>query len=653
MKNRHLMKTGCMAAAFLTASAMCGSIPHAAAESAPSAPVFSLESGFYSDNEIHELTFTSPDAVFYTLDGSDPTESETAMLYSGAVPMYDRSADENVYSKYQHEENSPYSITTTQWYEANPEKFDKATVVRAAAMAADGSFSSVVTKTYFVMPEEKLKYYAGIPVMSVVTDPANLFDKDTGIYVAGQQYLDWLHDSEQDETLAECANFLSTGKAWEREAELTYFKDGALGFSQKMGIRIRGASTRNSPAKSFNFYVRSKYGASKLDYPLIDGNVSATDGKPVSRYDSFGLRTVTWIDKLREMPVHTALRDCPQLAGYDSERCLLFLDGEFWGMYEITEKASDYYIQSEYGVPAKNVTIIKNGALEAGDEDEPLHLQQLGDYCEEHDLTDPECYEYVTAAVDIDSLIDHYCTGLYIGTWDWPNYNYFIWRYTGKAIDGNPYSDGRWRFGSFDFDYSVGLTYGDFGDAESYQHDSFQKMDAVKEAIPTVIFAKLLENPAFRQRFAARFCQFADSIFEASKMTAELDAEEARYMDYMTMTAWRWNNGLPDTDRSSFLAEQEAYYHDAMEEMRIFFQNRAAYAVGNMQHYLGGNPQPVSGDINRNGALDLADAVLFFRFIGEDTALDVSGLDISCCDLNGDGMLTVQDAALMLHALQG
>ena len=626
--------------------------PAAANLSAPAEPVFSLESGFYSEDEVRELTLTAADKVYYTLDGSDPTTSATAVLYSGAVPMYDRSADENVYSRYQYEENSPYSITSTQWYEANPEKFDKATVVRAAAMSEDGIFSRAVTKTYFVMSEEKLKYYAGIPVISVVTDPANLFDRDKGIYVAGQQYTDWLNDAENGEIRSECANFLSTGKEWEREADITYFRDGTLGFTQKMGIRIRGASTRNSPAKSFNCYARSKYGDSKLDYPLIEGNLSAADGKSVRRYDSFGLRAVSWIDKLREYPVHSALRDLPALAGYDSDRCMLFLDGELWGMYEITEKASDYYIQSDYGVPSESVTVYKNGVLEAGPEDEPLNLQRLGDYCEEHDLSDPECYEFVTSAVDTESLIDHYCAGLYIGTWDWPNYNYFMWRYTGEAIDGNPYSDGKWRFGSFDFDYSVGLTYGDFGDAGPYRHDSFLKMDAVKESIPTVIFAKLLDNPVFRQQYAARFRFFADTVFEASKMTAELDAEEARYMDYMTLTAWRWNSGKPDGGTDSFLAEQKEYYHSAMEEMRAFFRNRAVYAVENMQNYLGitENPRDADGDVNRNGGTDIADAVLFLRFIGEDPAPDLSALDFSCCDLNGDTTLNLQDAVLLLRA---
>ncbi|WP_028516602.1 CotH kinase family protein [Ruminococcus flavefaciens] len=564
--------------------------PTPAAEniSTPAEPVFSLESGFYSENDVKELTITAnaSDIVYYTLDGSDPTTSETAKPYTEAIQMYDRSIEENVYSKYQQVDDSPYSTRLSQVYEANPEKFDKATVVRAAAKSSDNTFSRVITKTFFVMNDEKLRYYSGIPVVSLVTDPANLFDKDKGIYVAGQQYLDWLENPENDID-ASIANFFSSGKEWEREADLTYFKDGAIGFSQKIGIRIRGASTRNSQAKSFNVFARSKYGDSKLDYKLIDDNYSAADGKIIKRYDSFGLRAVTWVDRLRERIVHSALQDIPALATYDSDRCMLFIDGELWGMYEITEKTSDYYIQSNYGVPSENVTIYKNGELEEGPDDEPRNIQHLGVFCRDNDLSVAENYDYVKSVVDIDSLIESYCTGLYIDTWDWPNYNYFMWRYNGEAIDGNPYSDGKWRFGSFDYDYSVGLAYEDFGGVESYQHDSFRKMDEVKDAIPTVIFTKLLENPEFKQKFAERFYSYAYSVFEPSKMVSEINAEEEKYMNYITMTAWRWYNGTPASDIESFLSEQKSYYHDEFELMRTYFQKRGDYAIENMRNYLG------------------------------------------------------------------
>ena len=591
--------------------------PSSANHPTPAEPVFSLESGFYSVNDVKQLSLTSAEKIYYTLDGSDPTTSATAKVYTDAIPMYDRSIDDNVYSKYQHEDYSPYSITLSQSYEANPEKFDKVTIVRAASKASDGSFSRVISKTYFIMDDEKLKYYSEIPVISIVTDPDNLFDKDKGIYVTGQKYMDYLENAENDEgILDDITNFSSSGKEWEREADISYFKNGNLGFTQKMGIRIRGASTRDSEAKSFNIYARSEYGDSKLDFKILDENRSVTDNKIIKRYDSFGLRSVTWIDRLRELTVNSSLKDLHALATYANDRCMLFIDGELWGMYEITEKASDYYIQTKYGVPSENVSIIKNGVLEEGPEDEPLNLQLLGDFCEENDLSSPENYAYVTSQVDVESIIDHYCTGLYLGIWDWPNYNYLIWRNNSDAIEGNPYSDGKWRFGSFDFDYSVGITYDSFGDVEPYQHDSFQKMDSVKEGIPTLIFTKLLENPEFKQQFADKFYSYAYSVFESSKMVAELDEEENRYIDYLTMTAWRWLDGPPDSELNDFLSEQKIYYHNEREEMRTFFKNRADYAVMNMQNYLGIPNDAATITVTKNGNGNISASSVSTKFSG-------------------------------------
>jgi hypothetical protein len=592
--------------------------PASANTSAPAEPVFSLESGFYSENDVKELVITSSDTVYYTLDGSDPTTSATAKVYSSSIPMYDRSIEDNVYSKYQHQDNSPYSTTLKQRYDANPEKFDKATIVRAASKSSDGTFSRVATKTFFVMNDEKLTYYSDIPVVSLVTDPDNLFDKDKGIYIAGQQYLDWKSSPQYDRGKSEwdtdnVANFFSKGSEWEREADITYFKDGELGFSQKMGIRIKGASTRNSQTKSFNVYARSIYGDSKLDYKLIDDNYSAVDGKVIKRYDSFSLRAVGWVDRMRERVVHSALRDLPALATYDNDRCMLFIDGELWGMYDIIERASDYYIQSNYDIPSENVVMIKNGEVEEGTEADLEELEMLGEFCQEHDMTSAYNYNYIASKIDVESLIDCYCAGLYLGTWDWPNHNYLMWKNGGEAIDGNPYSDGKWRCGSFDFDYSVGLTYQSFGGVEGYQYDSFRKMDGEKDEMPTSIFVGLLRNSEFKQMFANKFFSYAYSVFEPSKMQGELDDEENRYMDYMTMTAWRWNSGRPNSQYSTFMSEQKRYYHNEMEKMRTFFSRRAEYAVEDMQNYLGISKDDATVTVTRNGSgnvtVDTSEAV--------------------------------------------
>lgn len=573
---------------------------------AAAVPVLSLAPGFYPAQDGLSLTIDCTDTVYYTLDSSDPVTSPTAMVYSGAIPMYDRSQEENVYSKYQHEDNSPYSITLLTRFTASNAKFDKATVVRAAAKSADGSFSPVVTATYFIMPQDKLDYYSEIPVVSLVTDPSNLFDKDKGIYVCGQQYLDWKSSPEYNPQKSEwdtdnAANFFSKGKEWEREANVTVFRSGEQDISQNMGIRIKGASTRNAQAKSFNVYARSSYGDSKLNYDLIEGNTAADDGKEIKKYDSFSLRSVTWVDRMREAVIRPALKDIPALAGYDSNRCMLFLDGELWGMYDIIEKSSDYYIQSNYGIPAENVAMVKNGELEEGVDSDLEELKALSKFCEKNDMSVQSNYDYVASKVDIESLIDCYAAGLYLGTWDWPNHNYLMWRNNGSVIEGNPYSDGKWRCGAFDFDYAAGLTYASYGGVEGYAHDSFQKFDSAKNGFPSAIFTAMLENSTFRQRFADTFCSFAYSVFDAQKMKSIIEDQENRYMKYMTMCGWRWNNGTPGSGFDKFVNDQGVYYSKELAKMTTFFEKRADYAIEDMRSYLGIHDNNATVTVTKQG----------------------------------------------------
>ena len=85
-------------------------------------------------------------------------------------------------------------------------------------------------------------------------------------------------------------------------------------------------------------------------------------------------------------------------------------------------------------------------------------------------------------------------------------------------------------------------------------------------------------------------------------MSAELEAEENRYMDYMTMTAWRWNSGRPNSDFNSYGSQQKSYYHSEIDKMRTFFNRRAEYALEDMQDYLGISKNSATITVTRMGS---------------------------------------------------
>ena len=123
-----------------------------------SKPLFSHESGFYED--AFELTISAKpgEIIYYTLDGSIPTEEST--VYDGSILIENNSNKPNVV-------NGVRNIRA-DWLGYGPDKtpVDKAVVVRAVAMDQNNRVSEVVTNTYFV----DLEKYKNGNVVSIVSE---------------------------------------------------------------------------------------------------------------------------------------------------------------------------------------------------------------------------------------------------------------------------------------------------------------------------------------------------------------------------------------------------------------------------------------------------------------------------------------------------
>lgn len=652
------------------------------------APQFSLPSGFYNSSDTNILTLAASSDVYYTTDGSDPTTSATAIPYEGDILLQNRSYEENIWSNYEHTDNSPYSINISSAYSAPDYPIEKANVIRAAAKNGD-VWSNVVTNTYFVLDSERLAYYREIPVVSLVTDGENLFNKDTGIYVVGQQYIDWKNSSSYIPNKSEwdtdnVTNFFSKGKEWERDATISLFQNGEMSFVQDFGIRIKGASTRNSTMKSFNVYARSEYGDSKLNFDLIPDNVSADDSKQIDKYDSFSLRAVSWVNRFRDQIVQMPLKDVCNMSTIDRKKAIVFLNGEYWGLYEISEKISDFYIQSNYGIADTDVAMIKDNELEEGTDVDLKEFNDIINYAKNNDMSVASNYVAVESEIDLDSMIDHFALCLYTGMWDWPNHNYFAWRSNGSVIEGNPYSDGKWRFGTFDFDYTCGLDYS--GGINTYSYDSFARLGQNHSHIASA-FVSLLENSAFKERFVKRFCDYANIIYEPSRMTAYINSLQEQYIEYYTDSELRWNSAAEPTDAKR--ASQQSYLENEIGNIAEFFEQRQNYAIEDMMNFCGveGNMCTLSLHINGegevlvnglpvndtaqiacrypvgteitvtarentmflgwSGAVESAETEITFTIDSDMELIADFGDSVICGDVNADGALTIADVVLL------
>ena len=413
---------------------------------------FSKKGGYYSKGFDLKLSAGEGQTIFYTLDGTDPAASSTSTEYNGAISVDDRSGEENVLSAI-----DPQLITN----DYNPGKVflpknddvDKATVVRACAVGTSGKAGKTVTETFFVglSPKDHNK----LPVISVVTDPENLFDYETGIYTFGKVFDDYKAEhTDVPKNGSVPANYNQRGREWEKACHIEYYSEkGDMLLSQDCGMRIQGGWSRAEYQKSLRFYARGDCGAKSFKLPLFDG-LTDSEGKKIKSYDTFVLRNggndtnySKFKDPMLQSMVSGRLPDTQ--AG---KACVLFIDGEYWGLYTLTQDYSEEYFSEKYGVPEDEVVFVKSDELDIGKESDMKLYTDMAEFITQNDMSAAENYQKACELIDMDSFIEYCAIEMYIFNTDWPQNNFACWRT--RAVSGEPYQDGKWRFCLYDTESS-------------------------------------------------------------------------------------------------------------------------------------------------------------------------------------------------------
>lgn len=521
---------------------------------------FSVLGGVY-ENEF-ELTLESSDGavIFYTTDGSDPTESDTRMIYKEPIAIIDRSDDPNVLAAIDpnlyDSANCKFDIETQGFVSSlttpTDAQVDKCTVIKAAALDAGGAYTAVVTQTYFVgSMEEHVQGIAEsceaagttLAVISISIDADDLFDYETGIYVKGavfDEQLSYLIEhgkySDYKDARNLDANYTQRGRSWEREAHIDFFEsDGTtteLVLSQDCGIRIQGNYSRSDYQKGFRLYARKDYGEKNFNYAVFGDSLKNDSGEVMDKFKTLVLRNggncafttkysdTYWASLVSEMAVDTLT----------SRPAVVYLNGEYWGIYVLQEDYSDDYFEDTHGVNKDDVVLYKGdaekyeigykldlGDLPDGETDVSYYFGELLEFFATHDnLESDEDYAEFEKLVDTQSAMDYYAIELWINNkWDWPGKNWSMWKTT--AVDeSNPYADGRWRYCIYDIEFG-----GVSGRSDAYtntiKEDNYKEygMLDMSTGNPSVlVFTYLMTNESWRESFKARILSLSDTYFE-------------------------------------------------------------------------------------------------------------------------------------------
>ena len=492
-------------------------------------PTFNLKGGFYETDSISlEISFSDPNAViYYTLDGTLPTTE--SKLYESPLILKDRSNEENVYSNVKKVDPSRDYVPDV--------KVKKANIVRAMAKLSDGSFTKVVSSTYFVGLDRK-KLYGNVPIISLITDPYNLFDYDNGIYCMGKMYDEWIAEDPTRTSKPGYemkGNFNMKGKDGERPINIEYFpfEQDKEGFNEAAGFRIAGAVSRTFLQKSLRIIFREDYGKKNLKYDLIPGNMRSDGTGPITKYKSFVLRNSGndhEVTKMRDKLIQDSVCN-RNIETQQNDVVVAFLDGEYWGVYILTEDYRSQYIENNYGIDKDNVVIVKTQKSETSNEGQKVEegteadleeFVETIDYIVHGNMTDPEQYAKASELLDLDDFAYYAALNIFIHNTDgiFQNNNWAFW-HTRKAQGMHEKDDGKWRTLVFDTEFSLGL----FKNMDDYNLVSLKDIigSGIYGCLGARITNSLMKNKVYKSMFINALCDISNIDFEPKGFSARFD----------------------------------------------------------------------------------------------------------------------------------
>ncbi len=450
-----------------------------------------------------------------------PILSEAAGFYDGNVVVA-MSAAPGTEIRYTLDGAEP--TPTSQLY-SNPINIEQTTVVKARAYSNDPAIlpSFAEANTYFIDESHS------IVVLSIAG--TTLQELLNGLQFDPRGSFEYFENGELvDETYGEFNKHGNDSWAYPQRG-IDYITRDQMGYSSSIKHQIFANKTRDR-------YQRLILKAAANDnYPFSDGGA-----------------------EIRDAYVHTlSQRADLELDERTNLSCVIYLNGEYWGLYEIREKVDDpdftnkYYDQGE-----KWLDYIKTWGgtwEEYGSRDD---WDTLHDFITTNDMSDDANYELVKEELNVLSLIDYMIINTHVVTMDWLNWNTSWWR--GRKPTGGATE---WRYTLWDMD----ATFGHYINYTNIPNTNPDADPCYAEDLPDdfeghgALITALMANEGFHSLYVNRYADMNNSFFTCDYMFALLDSMIAEIEPEMPRHIDRWGGTM-------------AEWQDNVQELKDFIATR-------------------------------------------------------------------------------
>ena len=409
-------------------------------------------------------------------------------------------------------------------YTGTPIAIDTTTVLRSRGFKPGESTSRTTTTTYLIGVQTDL------PIVSLAISPEN-FNGPTGIntnYNSGEEV----------------------------PIHFELFERSGGGVGQDLGVKIHAPDQRGQ--RSLRFYARALYGDNDLDYPLFEADAPRSFKRFLLR-NTGNDATELGGTHLRDAFVHRLYGGIdPTYARAAYRPVRTYLNGRYYGLYNLRERQDAHYIESRYGYKEDEIDFLEydffapdNRKAIAGDWED---WDELRAFVQGNDMSDSTVFSRVAERVELTNFLDYHLTGIFVGNTDWIANNVKFWR----AREAGS----KWRWVLWDMDFAFGLaSHAPEGQPEYGYLQRALRFAGYGNGDYGWLLRNLMKNEDFRERFAVRYQDLLNSHFSVEHLQTEFEETAAVIAPELPEQIARWGvspgvNGAAYDNLRGFLAER-------------------------------------------------------------------------------------------------